>query len=304
MQGCIEESLRDFNEALLHCPDDVNVLLRVAEMHTRLGSIQAARRVLSRVAAAPALEPPARAKLDAKRERLDALCDSARSEWAALRGSAAAGDSAGMTAAVARAASALRERPRFGELALLQAAAALWRGDWDVALRLTRAAAATHAGSAIQAQAWWLQCDVLFAQGDLQACADLLAAGASSLAAVEDAVDVVVSLPTAAAARARAAAIAAALEHRKRGTEQVAAERLAEAERAYTAALSVAEAAAPPFCAKLYHNRAVCLQVQIPALQRPRVCALRTSRGANGPGACRNRSAGSTRSRTAGARWP
>ena len=263
MQGKPAAALADCEQALSLAPRNVSVLLRACTCHERLGAHAEALARLAAAAALPDLDAATRAKVAGRQADLQAAVDRARTAadglWARL--STAADPAA--AAAVAAAAEALpAQQPSF-KAAWHLAAAAAWCAaeEWTKA-KQNASLAEAYGGAADKRQARWLAADILFAQGDLPACAALLEEHAASFDAAAPAADARIAVPAAAEAAARAAAMREAVAAKERGNAAVKRRALAEAVQAYSAALSARGAAAPAFAATLYQNRASALQVR------------------------------------------
>jgi hypothetical protein len=271
MQNNHEAALRDCGTALTHEPQDPMALLRAGTYHMRLGALHSARSHFARFAALPEPGDKFMRSFLTKRAELDLfVSEHVAAPWALLRAAATSPpDKAASEVATmeARALKTLSERIFCGELVLLRAAAALFRGNFDAALRLLEGPVVTSPGSGwvLQLQAWWLACDALFLHGDLALCAQRILDGVEDLACWEKDQDklplVGVQLPRSAEVRKVPEAITTALEHKRRGNELVKCKNLVEAEQEYSAALGIPAAASPSFHAVLYHNRSACLQV-------------------------------------------
>lgn len=156
---------------------------------------------------------------------------------------------------------------------LLQAAVHLRAGAWREAMRSADAAgeAASQQSQRLALQAWWLQCESLYAQGDLEQCANRLGGGLAMLqqheaeaadgqsgGAEEDCVEV----PRSERAKHLAAQMARVLQLRKAGNHAFKAGKFADAERLYSEALAHRDVASPVFWALLYSNRAAVFEVR------------------------------------------
>lgn len=148
---------------------------------------------------------------------------------------------------------------------ILRAAAQLRCGAWDGACS-SAAAAGEWPSARIKLQAWWINCECLYAQGDLDKCGRRLEGGLDMLRKLEAENGVggnvgqleedCLPLPASARVQDLASKMQAVLQCKQLGNAAFQQKDYPEAERQYTAALAVREVAAPVFSAVLYSNRA------------------------------------------------
>jgi hypothetical protein len=146
---------------------------------------------------------------------------------------------------------------------LLRAAALVRCGAWDGACS-SAAAAGDCSMPRMKLQAWWINCECLYAQGDLERCAKRLEAGLGMLQRLESAVpegaaqpeDDCLPLPASTHVQELASKMQIVMQCKQQGNAAFQKKNYTEAERQYTAALAVREVAAPAFSAVLYSNRA------------------------------------------------
>jgi hypothetical protein len=114
--------------------------------------------------------------------------------------------------------------------------------------------------------AWWIHCECLYAQGDLEGCSRQLESGLDMLrkleadGSVEGVVfqrnDEYLPLPASSRLQELASKMQVVLQHKKQGNDAFKQKHYREAERQYTAALAIQEVAAPAFSAVIYSNLA------------------------------------------------
>jgi tetratricopeptide (TPR) repeat protein len=150
---------------------------------------------------------------------------------------------------------------------ILRAAAQLRCGAWDGACA-SAAAAGESTEPRIKLQAWWINCECLYAQGDLDRCARRLESGLDILRRLESAEgegvgavvvqqdDDCLPLPASSRVEELARKMKTVLQCKQLGNTAFQQKDYPEAERQYSAALAVREVAAPAFSAVLYSNRA------------------------------------------------
>lgn len=273
----MREALADCMHALKVQPWFTRAIERAAKCHLRLGEFAAADALLSAAQARPQV-PAADARALAQRlAEVRQCCAELDAVWAAV----AAAESADDVAAAERDAKLLLERMcEAFDVNLLHAAALLRAGRWRQAEAAALAAGSAVAGAEApraKLQAWWLQCETLYAEGELEKCVARLECGLGDLEALErsepaDAVALErglaggaagrrVPLPPAAHVRERVADLRQVLQGRSAGNAAFTDKRYEEAARLYTLALGERRVAAPAFWARLYSNRAAAYQV-------------------------------------------
>lgn len=148
---------------------------------------------------------------------------------------------------------------------ILRAAAQLRCGAWEGACS-SAASAGQWPSPRIKLQAWWINCECLYAQGELEQCAKRLNSGLPMLRQLESAEGVgglvvqdeddCIPLPASTRVQELASKMQAVLRCKQQGNAAFQAKEYSDAEKHYTAALAIREVAAPAFIAVLYSNRA------------------------------------------------
>lgn len=274
LQGRVKEALADCNQALKVQPWFTRAIERAAKCHLRLGDFSAADALLSEAQARPQVPPADARALMQRLAEVRQSCSEIDEAWAAL----AAAETADAAAVAERDARRLLDRVCDAfDVKLLLAAALLRGGRWRPAEEAAQAAAAAADGPRGRLQAWWLRCETLYAEGDLEKCVCRMEDGLGDLEALERTGAVAggalerglaggslgdrVPLPAVSVLRERIGDMRQVLQGRSAGNAAFTDKRYEEAARLYTLALGERRVAAPAFWAKLHSNRAAAYQV-------------------------------------------
>lgn len=278
LQGRVKEALADCNQALKVQPWFTRAIERAAKCHLRLGDFAAADALLSEAQARPQVPPADARALMQRLAEVRQSCSEIDEAWVAL----AAAETTDAAAAAERAARRLLDRVCDAfDVKLLLAAALLRGGRWRPAEAAAVAAAAAADGPHGRLQAWWLQCETLYAEGELEKCVRRMEDGVGDLEALErtgagggggaldrglagGSLGDRVPLPTVSQVRERIGDMRQVLQGRSAGNAAFTDKRYEEAARLYTLALGERRVAAPAFWAKLHSNRAAAYQVRSP----------------------------------------
>jgi tetratricopeptide (TPR) repeat protein len=263
VQAKPSQALEDCTAAMRHSPNDTRSILRAATCHQKLGQITQALTLVDRASSLTALTASYRATCAAKAAELSSISDACACLWASLLAAETPADALAIECA---ALDKLRTDDSYAHLHLLAAAAASrgcrWleaRGHLEAADRLPDAAA--------RLQAWWLAADVLFAQGSLAQCADVLGKHLPHLVAfARQPVDThepgAVPLPQPPVVATLEGAMRRAVSAKERGNAAIKDRRYSDAAAAYSEAIGEGLVAAPAFLAILFSNRAAAMQVR------------------------------------------
>lgn len=274
----MKDALADCMHALKVQPWFTRAIERAAKCHLRLGDFAAAESLLSAAQARPQVTPEDARALTTRLAEVRQLRSDIESVWTAV----ATAENEDAAIAAVQNARALLDRVCDGfDVKLLYAAALLRAGRWRQAesAAMTAGRGADGDGAArCRLQAWWLQCETLYGEGELEKCVERLEGGVPDLEALErgagggsaaldrgmegHSLGERVPLPTAALVKERAAEMRQVLQGRSAGNAAYAERRFEEAARLYTLALGERHVAAPAFWARLHSNRAAAYQVR------------------------------------------
>jgi tetratricopeptide (TPR) repeat protein len=264
VQRSVTRALCDCSTILKAEPSNVLATMRAAMCHQWLGNLVHAQTFLTRVSALPGLSLQQRQECDKRSANVARLIVLTDSVWDRVAFTAASPVEA---AALARkAAHAAQHDNSCGHLWLAAAAAARRAGHHQDALSYAEKAH-KHGADDLRAQAYWLQVDILFAQGKMLDCVDCIKRQAGTLAAWQHlrkaagsankpVEPVRLRIPAPDAVQELLVALQRAVDAKERGNAATRAHRNEEAVAANSEALAEARAASPAFHAVLHSNRA------------------------------------------------
>eukprot|EP00892_Ulva_mutabilis_P011019 jgi/Ulvmu1/828/UM010_0202.1 len=281
MQSRVREGLADCMQALKVQPWFTRAVERAAKCYLRLGEFSAADSLLSAALSRPQVGSADAHALAQRLAEVRQFCSDLDGAWAAV---AAAADDDAAEAVLCNARALLERAADAFDAKLLHAAALLRTGRWRqaeaAAISAGRAAAGGDAARARQ-QAWWVQCETLYAEGQLEKCVERLDGGLRDLEKLErvggagdggeagverglegGSLGHRVPLPAVAHVKERLADLRQVLQGRSAGNKAFEEKRYEEAARLYTLALGERRVAAPAFWARLHSNRAAAYQAQ------------------------------------------
>jgi tetratricopeptide (TPR) repeat protein len=257
--------MADCNAALNHVPWHPRAVIRAVNIHIICGRLEEAEGLLSRTRVHSRLPPSEHRACSERLSEIESLRSTVARLWGGIP---LAMDAPSVGALMRECQMVARKMPRCPGTSLLCASCALRAGRWKDAVAHARTCDSARDKS-VQLQAWWLNCEALYAQGDLAQCAERLDAGHKVLSSLSDSDAQAlrseegqrVPLPDAARLLELVASLRVAVTKKEQGNSAFAAGRHEQAVELYTAALGVQDAAAPAFAAVLYSNRAAAYKV-------------------------------------------